>query len=152
VSRAARIGVIAAAVVAFVLVSVVLGRVIGAGNSERNAVIDVVKAQSHGDARGAIGQIDGCRSRPVCVARVESNVKHLFSRDRVRVLRIDGTTQFPVGAGGGVARIVWRAGNRLPIVQCVRLRRGGDPFSGFDVRVLALGAPIGRGSVCPGGA
>lgn len=151
-SRVARIALIAAGVIAFVFISVMLGRVIAAGNSERNAVIDVVKAQSHGDVSATIGRIDGCGSQPACVSHVESNVRHLFSRDRVRVLRIDGTTQFPLGSGGGVARIAWRAGNRLPIVQCVRLRRTGNPLSGFDVRVLALGGPIGRESICPGGA
>jgi hypothetical protein len=43
---------------------------------------------------------------------------------------------------------VWKAGDRLPVVQCVRVRREGDPLSGYDVRILALGAPIAREGDC----
>jgi hypothetical protein len=46
-------------------------------------------------------------------------------------------------------RVVWRAGDELPVVQCARVRRDGDLVGGFDVTVLTLGDPIDREAACP---
>jgi hypothetical protein len=143
-----RAALIAVVVLVLLLGGALLARMLGASTTERNAVIDIVKAQSVGDELGVVDRIRGCRADPGCVARTRAQVRRLRSRERFRVLRIDGTSGPALGAGTATARVAWRAGDRLPVVQCVKVRRGGDVVGGFDVRVLALSAPIGREASC----
>jgi hypothetical protein len=67
---------------------------------------------------------------------------------QVRVLRVDQPARFALGSRTSSIRVVWRSGKRLPVVQCVRVRRSGDLLAGFDVRVLAVSAPIERERSC----
>lgn len=148
--RPLRYALVGLAVLAFLVISAGLARVLGAANAERAAAIDLVKAQSHGDAAAVIAGIRGCRSDSACRGRVTIQVARLRSAGKVRVLRLDGPSHFAFEARTGTARIAWRAGEALPVVQCVRLRRAGDLRHGFRVEVLALSAPIRRDAACPG--
>jgi hypothetical protein len=47
----------------------------------------------------------------------------------------------------GTGRVAWRAGNGLPVVQCVRVRRDG-PLTGGHVELLSLSAPIDGDASC----
>ena len=49
----------------------------------------------------------------------------------------------------GTARVVWRVGFSLPIVQCVRVRRAGDAISGFQVELVAITPRIHTDANCP---
>ena len=148
--RPLRYALVALAAFAFVMVSAGLARVFGAANAERDAAIGLVKAESHGDAAAVIAGIRGCRSEAACRERMAAQVARLRSAGKVRVLRLDGPSHFAFRARTGTARIAWRAGDALPVVQCVRLRRTGDLGRGFRVEVLALSAPIRRDAACPG--
>ena len=66
----------------------------------------------------------------------------------VRILRVDAPSRVALGGRDSTARVVWRRGRRLPVVQCVRVRRSGNLLSGYDVRVLELDPPIDRESGC----
>ena len=68
----------------------------------------------------------------------------------IRVLRFDGPGGVALTGHSGTARIAWKAGQELPIVQCARLRTDGDPLRGYSVRVLTLGPPIGGDASCQG--
>ena len=68
----------------------------------------------------------------------------------VRILRVDGVGGFAPGGRTETGRIAWKQGDGLPVVQCVTVRRAGDPISGYDVAVLRVSAPIGREADCPG--
>jgi hypothetical protein len=68
---------------------------------------------------------------------------------RFSVLRFDGPG-FAFGGRAGTARVVWRVDERLPVVQCVALRRSGGLLRGFRVRAVGLSAPIPRQAPCPG--
>jgi hypothetical protein len=69
--------------------------------------------------------------------------------DEIRVLRIDGPSRLVLGPRTGTARVVWSTpAKRLPVVQCVRLRRSGDLVVGFEVSVRAVSRPIGREAGC----
>ena len=149
--RALRYALVGLAAVAFLVVSAVLARVLGAANAERDAAIGIIKAQSHGDSRAVIAAIRGCRSQPACRERLTAQVARLRSAGKVRVLRLDGPSHFALAARTGTARIAWRAGEALPVVQCVTLRRAGDLRHGFRVEVQALSAPIRRDAGCPRG-
>lgn len=77
-------------------------------------------------------------------------VKRQGGPGKVRILRVDGLSTFAIGGRTEDVRVAWKAGDRLPVVQCVRVRRSGDPVSGYDVRVLRVSPPIGREADCPG--
>ena len=55
----------------------------------------------------------------------------------------------PLGNSEGVARVAWRIGSGLPIVQCVRVRRTGNPITGLHVDLLAVSKRIPSQSDCP---
>lgn len=148
-SRPARIGLIALGVVVFLALTVVVGRFLGASTTERDEATDVVKRQAAGDAFGVIDRVDGCRADAACVRRMTAQVARLRTPGRVKIIRVDGISSVGLGSRTDLARVVWKAGQRLPTVQCVRVRRSGNPIAGYDVKVLSLGPVIGRESACP---
>ena len=135
--------------VVFVVVSAGLARVLAAASAERHAVVEIVKAQAGGDSPAVVARIEGCSARPGCRRMVMANVVRVRANGEVRVLRLDPPAALAVDTRVGTARIAWRAGNELPVVQCVTLRRRGDVLHGFRVAVLALSPPIGRERSCP---
>ena len=149
-SRPARIALVTLAVVAFGGVSVLVGRLLGASTTARDDVIELIKLQAHGDAAGVARRIDGCRADPDCTERISAQVARLRTAGRVRIVRVDDVANLSLGSHTDTARVVWKAGARLPTVQCVRVRRAGNPVAGYDVDVLSLSAPIGRETSCPG--
>jgi hypothetical protein len=115
-----RTAAIGAAVVAFLALSALVARVIGAGSTARTHAVDAIKHQRAATRGGT-----------------------------VRILRVEGVGGFAIGGRTETARIAWRAGSRLPVVQCVRVRRTDDPFSGYGVHTLSVSRPIGREADCP---
>ena len=148
-SRPARIALVTLAVVAFGGISVLVARLLGASTTARDDVIELIKLQAHGDAAGVARRIDGCRADPDCTARISAQVARLRTAGRVRIVRVDDVANLSLGSHTDTARVVWKAGARLPTVQCVRVRRDGNPVSGYDIDVLSLSAPIGRETSCP---
>jgi hypothetical protein len=147
-SRASRIALVALAVVAFAAISVFVARLLGAATSARNAVTDVIRLQVRGDAVGVVDRIERCGAEPPCAARVAAQVRRLHTPGRVQIVRVDNVAGFSLGSRTDTARVVWRAGRRLPTVQCVRVRRDGNPIAGYDIQVLRLSAPIEREESC----
>ena len=49
-----------------------------------------------------------------------------------------------------LARRLRRAGDSLPVVQCLRLRRTGDVVRGIEVEVTRLSVPVPRRGSCEG--
>lgn len=144
-----RLLVLVLSVVAFLAISAGLARIFSAGNDERDLTVGLIKAQARGDTPGVLARLPGCRASRACRVRITAQVGRLRTAGRLRVLRVDMPSSFTLGSRTATARIVWEAGGRLSTVQCVRLRRTGDPLSGFEVRALVLSAPIGRESSCP---
>ena len=147
--RPLRLLLIALAVVAFLLISAGLARVLSANGAERSAIEGLIAAQARGDAAGTIARIDGCAARPACVALERRNAAGLRSPGRIQIVRLDASTSFSLGGSDGVARVVWTALTRTTIVQCVAVRRGGDVVGGLSVELRSLSSPIGHQSSCP---
>lgn len=148
-SRSRRILIIAVAVVAFLLVSAALARVLSANGAERAAIEDVLAAQVSGDAPALVERIDGCAADAACRATAERNAAQLRSEGEIDIVRLDPSTNFSPGGSSGTARVVWKTPTRLTVVQCARVERGGDLLTGLDVRVTAFSRPIERESSCP---
>jgi hypothetical protein len=45
--------------------------------------------------------------------------------------------------------VAWSIGGSQPIVQCVRVRRAGNVFSGLRVELLALSRKVASDAACP---
>lgn len=136
-------------VAAFLVVSALLARVLAANGAERTAIDALLRAQVRGDAAAMAAQIDGCAASAACRARVAANAAGLHGPGPVVILRLDASTSFSLGGSTGTARVAWNTKSRLTVVQCVRVRRGGNPIGGLSIHLLALSPPIGRESSCP---
>lgn len=131
----------------FLAASLLVARVVSAGADERGAAVAVVKAQARGDDRAVLAQLATCARRPACAARMRRMVARLRRPGSIDVLNVR-SPPFALGARTGTTRVAWRAGVGLPLVQCVTARRTGNPLSGYDIRLVALSAPIGREASC----
>jgi hypothetical protein len=67
----------------------------------------------------------------------------------VKILELGASAGFSLGSTVGTARVAWRAGNALPVVQCVRVRRAGNALSGFHVELLEISRRIKTDADCP---
>jgi hypothetical protein len=132
----------------FLGISVLLALGLSGSGTERAAVVDVLRAQARGDARRVLAALPACRAEPACVAVTRARTRELRRSGRVEILAFDPSTRLSLTRRTGTARVAWRAGTGLPVVQCVRVRREG-PLTGGDVELLSISAPIGRQSACP---
>ena len=91
-----------------------------------------------GDAAGVIDRIKDCGSSAACRARAATDATALRGPGPVTVIKLDHSAGFSLGSTLGTARVAWRIGNGLPIVQCVRVRRAGNLLSGLRVELLEI--------------
>jgi hypothetical protein len=140
---------IAAGFAAFVFLglSLLLARGLSGTGAERGKVLDVLEAQASGDAAAVLRQLPACRAEPACVQLTRTRVARLERPGRVQILNYQPSTRLSLTRHTGTGRVAWRAGESLPVVQCVRVRREG-PLTGGAVQLLALSDPIGLESSC----
>jgi hypothetical protein len=148
VSRAGRIGLLAAAVAVFVVLSLVIARVLTIGNAERDAVYRLVRAEAAGDQAAVLSRVHGCAGDTACVARVRRTIARVQSPGAAKLLRFDGPGGIAVTGRSGRARVAWKVGAALPVVQCVRLRTTGDPVGGYTVRITRVDEPTALDEPC----
>jgi hypothetical protein len=135
-----RVG-IAAAVVAFLAVSVLVARWLQADSTERGKVVRLLEAQARGDVRGMVLEVDRCSPDCRVLAR------RLRRPGQVEIVRYDSDTARSLGAARGWTRVVWRTPESLTVVQCVRVQRSGSPAD-RRVTLLRLSGPIQRTGSC----
>jgi hypothetical protein len=80
---------------------------------------------------------------------VVERIKRQPHSGQIDVLRVDGLSSFLLSGRTETVRVAWKDPSRLPVVQCVRIQRTGDPISGYDSRILHVSRPIGREDACP---
>jgi hypothetical protein len=147
--RRSLIALVTLGAVAFVAISILLARVFGANGAEQSAITDLVKAEAAGDSAAMLQRIDGCAQSALCRARVAYDATTLRRSGPVAILQLTPSTSFSLSAMVGTARVAWRAGSSLPIVQCVRVRRSGNVLSGLRVDLLAVSVRIKSDAACP---
>jgi hypothetical protein len=137
-------------VLAFLLISGLLARFLSVENAERDAEEALIEAQVRGDASGMLDRLSGCRSRPACVAAVRANVANprLRRSGAVKILQLSSSTAYSLTGASGETRLAWTVIGKLPVVQCVGVRRTGNFFTGVSVTLLSLGAPIPNEGDC----
>ena len=67
----------------------------------------------------------------------------------VSIIQLQPSTSFSLGGTEGTARVAWNVGSSLPIVQCVKVRRAGNPISGLSVELLEVSRRIKSDTACP---
>ena len=136
--------------VVFLAVSAVLARVFSLDGAESGAITVLVRDEAAGNRDGAMSQLTGCASSPACQSRVVANVAALAHPGAVSIIQIQPSAGFSLGQTVGTARVAWRVGFSLPIVQCVRVRRAGNALSGFRIELLEISRRIlPSDSACP---
>jgi hypothetical protein len=151
VPRRRRLLLLASAVVVFLLISALLARVLSANGAERDAVVKALNAQARGDAGAVRRQLSGCAAGSPCETKLNAVVARVRRPGRVLVLSYDAASGFSLGGTSGIARVAWRTSTQIkPVVQCVSVRRTGNPVGGLGIELTALSAPIGNETSCPG--
>jgi hypothetical protein len=148
--RRLRLTLIVLGVILFLAISALLARAFSIDGAERAAITQLVTAEARGDAGAIVRLIVGCGSHPACRAQAARNAERLKHPGRVSIGELNPSAGFSLTSTLGTARVVWRAGSQLPVVQCVRVRRAGDVISGLRIQLLALSARIKSGADCPG--
>lgn len=143
------IALIALGVVVFFVISALLARVLSVDGAERSAITSLVQAEARGDARAMIDAIEGCRGSAACRQRVAQDARELTRTGSIAILALNPSAGFSLSSTLGTARVAWRAGNHLPVVQCVRVRRAGNALSGLRVELLKISARIKTDADCP---
>jgi hypothetical protein len=134
----------------FLSVSALLARVFSADNSEQTAITALIQAEARGDASAMASRLRGCPRSPDCRARVDQVSSSLRRAGRVSILQLRPSTGFSLTGTAGSARVAWNtATSPQPIVQCVRVRRGGDVLSGLTIQLLEISPRIRSDADCP---
>jgi hypothetical protein len=131
----------------FLGLSFLLARGLTGSGAERGKVLEVLRAQAAGDAETVLERLPACRAEPACVQVTRARVERLERPGDVEILNYQPSTRLSLTRRTGTGRVAWRAGESLPVVQCVRVRREG-PLTGGGVELLALSDPIGLESGC----
>jgi len=149
-SHLKRVALITAAVTVFVLISGLLARWLQVENTERDDDLALIESQAKGDVQGVLAKLSGCSTRPACVAQVRANAANprLLRKGAVKILQLESPTAYSLTGATGKTRLAWTVIGRLPVVQCVEVRRTGNPISGITVTLLALSTPIANEGNC----
>jgi hypothetical protein len=134
------------AVAGFVAASLLVGRWLSTEGAERGAVLALLRAQARGDVVALLRRLactdEGCRSQ------ARANARRLRAQGELRVAHYDSGTSHALAATTAPTRVAWLAPGRRPTVQCVLVRREGDPLSGISVTLLRVSAPIALDASC----
>ena len=132
----------------FVAISGVLAKFLSTENVERDDEEALIQAQAMGDVNGMLGQLRGCRENLSCVATVRANASRLRRSGAVKILSLKSSTAYSLTGATGKTRLAWTVIGRLPVVQCVEVRRTGSLLTGITVTLLSLSAPISNEADC----
>ena len=147
--RLSLILLIALGLVVFLAISAILARVLSIDGAERNAITSLVQAEAQGHSAAVVSLIHDCAGNPSCQQRAAQNATALRRSGAVKILTLGSSAGFSLGSTLGTARVAWRAGDALPIVQCVRVRRAGNALSGLHIQLLEVSLRIKSDTACP---
>jgi hypothetical protein len=135
-------------VLLFLVISGELARFLSVENSERSDEEALIRAEARGDANGMLRQLSGCSLSASCTASVRANASSLRRSGTVKILSLKSSTAYSLTGATGKTRLAWTVIGRLPVVQCVEVRRTGSVLGGIAVTLLSLSAPISNEADC----
>jgi hypothetical protein len=140
--------IVVVAVVLFVAISGLLARFLSAEGVERDDIFAVLQAQAAGNVQAMLDDQAGCRERPRCVARTRANAATLRRSGAVKILTLTSPTAHTLTGATGRTRVGWTVIGKLPVVQCVEVRRTGNFLKGIAVTLVSVSAPIPNEGDC----
>ncbi len=148
--RATRIALVAVTLLVFLAISGLLARYLSAENLEREDALALVRAEARGDVGAMLARLSGCRASASCVAQVRAVASNPRVRraGAVKLLQFESKTAGALFGAHGKTRVAWTVLGTLPVVQCVDVRRTGNPLTGIGVQLLGLSAPISNEGKC----
>jgi hypothetical protein len=135
-------------VLLFLAISALLARFLSSENLERDQEAALLQAQAKGDMNGMLDRLSGCRRSPACVATARANASSLRRPGAVKIISLKSRTAYSLTGTMGKTRLAWTVIGRLPVVQCVEVRRTGNFLSGIEITLLSLSAPISNEADC----
>jgi hypothetical protein len=135
-------------VVLFVGISGLLARFLSAEGVERDDIFAVLQAQAAGNLQGMLDRQAGCRQSPSCLQTTRANATNLRRHGAVKILTLKSATAYTLTSATGKTRVAWTVIGRLPVVQCVEVRRTGNFLKGISVTLLSISAPISNEGDC----
>jgi hypothetical protein len=135
-------------VLLFLAISGALARFLSVENVERDEDLALIEAQARGDVNGMLDRLEGCRASAACVATAQANARSLRRAGAVKILSLKSRTAYSLTGSTGKTRLAWTVIGRLPVVQCVEVRRSGSFLEGVKVTLLSLSAPISNEADC----
>jgi hypothetical protein len=135
-------------IVLFLGLSVLLARYLAVENTERDDVLAVLRAQAAGDASSTIKRISGCDTHQGCVAQATQNAVNLRRPGSVKILSLKSHTAYSLTGHTAPTRVAWTVIGRLPVVQCVTVKRTGNFLTGISVVLLSVSKPISNEGDC----
>ena len=137
-------------VLLFLAISAGLARFLTTDNLEREDDVALIEAEAKGDASAMIAKLSGCRENPSCVATVKQNAgdPRLRRPGSVKILSLSAATANSPTSETGKTRLAWTILGKLPVVQCVTVKRTGNALTGTKVALLALSRPINNEADC----
>jgi hypothetical protein len=139
------------ALLVFLAISLWLARFLSTENSERDALVSLLRAEAAGNAAGMLARLEGCREEPSCVSEVERNARGEHAAGAVQILALSSPTAYSLTSAKGETRVAWRVGSGKPVVQCVVVERTGNGLTGLSIVLRRMSAPIPSESDCPPG-
>ncbi len=134
----------------FLALSGLLARFLSVENVERDADLALIEAQAKGDVPGMLAKLSGCGERPSCVAILQGNAANprLRRAGAIKILSLKSSTAYSPTGATGMTRLAWTVIGKLPVVQCIEVRRTGNFLTGVKVALLSLSAPIPNEADC----
>jgi hypothetical protein len=143
-----RIVLIVVGVVLFIAISAGLARFFSVEGTERDEQATLLRAQARGDVNAMLNELSGCRQRPACVATVRANASRLRGVGEPKILSLKSPTAYSLTGASGETRLAWTVIGKLPVVQCVDVRRTGNPLTGIKIELRSLSPPIRSSADC----
>lgn len=145
-----RVALLILGVILFLAISLLLARFLQTENVERDDDLELIQAEAKGNAAAMLGMIEGCRQHPSCVAVVKADASNprLRRGGAVKILQLESPTAYSLTGGTGKTRFAWTVIGKLPVVQCIDVRRTGSFLSGVQVHLIGLSAPIPNEADC----
>jgi hypothetical protein len=144
------VAIVTLGVVLLFAISGLLARWLQVENTERDDDLALVEAETRGSLSGMLDQLSGCRADPACLAQTKANAANprLRRKGEVKILQLQSPTAYSLGGATGKTRLAWTVIGKLPVVQCVDVRRTGNAISGIHVHLIGLSGPIQNEADC----
>ena len=125
----------------FLGISLMLARAFAGAGAEREQVLELLRAQARGDSEAVLARLPDCRRQPACASAVRARARQVERPGRVKILRYEPSVNVALTRQAGTARVAWHTDQRkLPVVQCVKVRREG-PLTGAKVELVVISEP-----------